>query len=242
MDRWAEAARFEPAKLIVAGRVRREVADLLLLNSRTPGATRRLALRVAEAALELGKAVELDDAKFQAELKDLRRALDAVAKRDAQASAAVRTPQGIASPGEVAVRVSRGGQKLLVEVSAPAASPRPVNLCRPASSDVVLAAVVEALGLDGLQTGAVLELVEMDLKGGLLCAALPACVGMGRETSGAALYAACTAALSQLNGRKKGEAQAWLAREVAGEMDWSSGRLTAAAAVRLLAAETEAQR
>ena len=225
VDRWAEGARFEPAKLLLGGRVRREVADLLSLNSRTPVATRRLALALAEGALKLGAA---DESTYAAELAT------SLAGRDGAGKAAVRTPTGIASPGDISVRIS-GGSKLKVEVTAPAVSAHPINLGAAASSDIVLSAVIEALNLEP-KTGALLELLDIRLGQGMLSARVPACVGIGRETSGAALHAACTQALSSK------DTEAWLARETAGRLDWATGQLDGRSQAALLAAEMEASR
>jgi hypothetical protein len=221
VDRWAEGARFEPAKLFLAGRARREVADLLSLNSRTPKATRRLALALGEAVLSL----EPQD-MYGA---DLARARAAIPGKQGTGTASIATPAGIASPGEVAVRMASSGGKLAIEVLAPAVSPAPINLGEAASRDVVLSAVAAALALE-LQSGALVELVEVKL-GGLLAARVPSCVGLGRETSGAALYAACTQAFNG-NGT-------WRMRDAAGEIDWSTGRLDAKSVAALLAAERQ---
>ena len=222
IDRWAEGARFEPAKLFLSGKARREVADLLSLNSRTPKATRRLALALAQAVLELEPNDTYD--------ADLAKARAAIAGKQGTGSAAITTPAGIASPGEIAVRMASRGGKLAIEVTAPAVSPAPINLGEAASRDIVVSAVAAALGLDTLQSGALVELVEMKL-GGLLAARVPACVGIGRETSGAALYAACTRALNG-NGT-------WRMRDAAGEVDWSTGQLDAKSVAALLAAERQ---
>jgi N-methylhydantoinase B/oxoprolinase/acetone carboxylase alpha subunit len=224
VDRWAEGARFEPAKLFLAGKARREVADLLSLNSRTPNATRRLALALGEAVLSL----EPQDMYGS----DLARARAAIAGKQGTGSAAITTPAGIASPGEVAVRIASKGSKLAIEVTAPAVSPAPINLGEAASRDIVMSAVAAALGLDSLQSGALVELVEVKL-GGLLAARVPACVGIGRETSGAALYAACMRAFG-------GSEKVCRTRDAAGEVDWSTGRLDAKSVAALLAAERQA--
>ena len=222
IDRWAEGARFEPAKLFLAGKVRREVADLLSLNSRTPMATRRVALALAEAVLKL-EAADVYAA-------DLARARAAIANKQGTGSAAITTPAGIASPGEIAVRTESKSGKLAIEVKAPAVSPAPINLGEAASRDIVLSAVASALGLE-LQSGALVELVDIKL-GGLLAARVPACVGIGRETSGAALYAACKRALG-------GKETTWRMGDAAGEVDWATGQLSAKSVAALLAAERQ---
>jgi len=225
IDRWAEGARFEPAKLFLAGKVRREVADLLSLNSRTPKATRRLALALGEAALSLQPADS-----YAADLERARRAIAGLNGEQGRATAAITTPAAITSPGEVAVRFTCG-PKLAIEVSAPAVNPAPINLGEAASHDIVLSAVAAAAGLDSLQSGALVELVEVKL-GGLLAARVPACVGIGRETSGAALYGACIKALT-------GKEHRWIPHDAAGEVDWSTGQLGAKSVAALLAAERQ---
>lgn len=226
IDRWAEGARFEPAKLFLAGKARREVADLLSLNSRTPKATRRLALALAQAVLEL----EPNDG-YGADLAKARAAIDALDGKQGSASAAITTPSGIASPGVVTVKFACNGGKLSLQITAPSVSPAPINLGEAASRDIAVSAVAAALGLDTLQSGALVELVDLKL-GGLLAARVPACVGIGRETSGTALYAACIKALN-------GKAHRWIPHDAAGEVDWSTGQLSANSVAALLAAERQ---
>ena len=64
VDRWAEGARIEPVKLIANGNYRREVTDLLRLNSRTPATTLRNIQQLAKAAVELGRAYTGDYVKL----------------------------------------------------------------------------------------------------------------------------------------------------------------------------------
>ena len=223
IDRWAEAARFEPAKLLLAGKVRREVVDLLSLNSRTPKATRRIAVSLAESVLALDAG---GGNSYEADLARARAALQSV--KPGKATAPIATPTGMASPGDIEVRISG---KLTVDLAAPKVSPHPVNLAEATTRDVVLSAVMAALGLEALQSGALLELVDVKASG-LLAARVPACVGIGRETAGAALHAACVQALGQ-------QKPAWRPRDAAGELDWSTGQLSAQSVAALFAAERQ---
>jgi N-methylhydantoinase B/oxoprolinase/acetone carboxylase alpha subunit len=235
IDRWAEAARFEPAKLLLGGKVRREVADILSLNSRTPKATRRVALSLAESVLRLDPRASNSHG---ADLARARAALDALGAKEGHGNAPITVPAGMTSPGEIAVRLIAGKGRLKLEATAPAASSHPINLGEAASRDIVLAAVSAMLGLQTLQSGALLELVDVQL-GGLLAARVPSCVGIGRETSGAALYAACAKAAAGIAGRTASGDSTWLNEELAGEIDWTTGQLSAKSAAALLAAESQ---
>lgn len=242
VDRWAEAARFEPAKILLGGKVRREVVDLLSLNSRTPKATRRLALQLAEHALKLAKSespVEWQ-ASFAAELSRVHSAIALLSGQMAQASAEIAVPEGWTTPGRISVRMSHMADQLRVEVASPSVSPRPLNLCRATSEDVIASAIATCLGLADLQTGALAAALDVQIADGMAAARLPACVGIGRETTGAALFDACSRAAAQLVGRAAaGSAKDWLKAEVIGELDWSTGRLGAKTTAALLATETE---
>ncbi|WP_198083861.1 hydantoinase B/oxoprolinase family protein [Variovorax sp. E3] len=243
VDRWAEAARFVRAKLLRAGRERREVSDLLRLNSRTPKATRHLALAAANAALELGRVASPSDFEqaWSLDSATLVEKLQRVAGKVATASSKVALPAGWAALEDIKVEVYALGERLRIVTSGPAHSWLPVNLGEHASRDLVVAAVAAVLGAQRVETGALASLIEVQIQGELLAAPTAAGVGLGRETTGAALHAATCEAAATVLGRHapKDAMQAWLRRETVGALDWSTGKLDADSASRLLSIESE---
>lgn len=243
VDRWAEGARFEPARILLADKARREVVDLLALNSRTPKATRHLALQLAHGALSLGRSESPRpwEERYAAELSQVRRRIGALPRQTAEGSVDIAVPQGAASPGRIAVTISPAEERLKILVAAPSVSARPVNLGQAMSEDIVATAVAASLDMAHFETGALASVLDVQIAPGMAAARLPACVGLGRETTGAALFNACAGALARLGGRDQAGTMAkqWLDQEVIGALDWASGRLGAPAVSALLATETE---
>src|SRR5690606_15484007 len=94
VDRWAEAARFVPAKVLLAGKERRELLDLLQLNSRTPKATKRLALAIAHAASGLDGHVDLMDyrRRFETETTYWSNLIRGLSGKSEKATCTVKIP------------------------------------------------------------------------------------------------------------------------------------------------------
>ena len=98
------------------------------------------------------------------------------------------------------MRVEKSAGKLHVTLSGPPIAARPINLGRFAAQDIITAAVACACGLDGLITDELPVRIEVSLQQpSLIAAPLPATVGLGRQTSGQALFRAVIAALGLPN-------------------------------------------
>jgi N-methylhydantoinase B/oxoprolinase/acetone carboxylase alpha subunit len=204
VDRWAEGARIEPVKLIANGNYRREVTDLLQLNSRTPATTLRNIQRLAKAAVELGRAYSGDHVKLadliSAQRSDEdRRAVAAIASLPQTSSpqrGALTVPWSNERFGDIEVRVAKASGTLRVGLTSPPMAGRPINLGRFAAQDIVTAATAQACGLESLSTDALPARLEVSVQTpSLLAAPLPVTVGLGRQTSGQALFRATAAAL-----------------------------------------------
>jgi N-methylhydantoinase B/oxoprolinase/acetone carboxylase alpha subunit len=256
VDRWAEGARIEPAKIVIAGARRREVADLLALNSRTPRTTLRCVLAMVDGAERVARGLldrnmpiggrdwsEAVAAMTYGEMALIDRAF-ARLSRKATGRAEVDSPLADARPGPVGVTVDRSGDRLTAKIDAPAVSHRPINLGRQGAADCIIAALVSGFGLGALSTGAILRRVAVEVAEPSLAAApLPATVGMGRETTGRALARATLDAL-RAAGIEPGLG-AWDAAcrtELGDALDRSSGKVTAERAKEIRTRELEEAR
>ena len=204
VDRWAEGARIEPVKLIANGNYRREVTDLLRLNSRTPATTLRNIQQLAKAAVELGRAytgdyVKLADLISAQRSDEDRRAVAAIASLPQTSSpqrGALTVPWSNERFGDIEVHVAKATGTLRVALTSPPIAHRPINLGRFAAQDIVTAATAQACGLASLSTDALPGRVEVTVQTpSLLAAPLPVTVGLGRQTAGQALFRATAAAL-----------------------------------------------
>ena len=205
VDRWAEGARVEPVKLAVGAHLRREVTDILQLNTRTP----RLTLRRVTALLAAARSIagswraEFDEAAGSlraAEEDRIERALAVLPTSTLRASEAIVLPAVNRTLGAIEVRARRGGPGLELELAATpdgAVAALPVNLGPFAAQDSALAAVAAACNLTTLHSDALARRIAVRTETpSLLTAPLPSTVGFGRETSGRALFCAVVAALS----------------------------------------------
>lgn len=255
VDRWAEGARFEAAKVALAGRVRREATDMLMLNSRTPKLMLRCVRALVDAANGLGMAVRdeiaasgeadraaLADALLASELERFDRAALRLDRRAAKGSADIRTPFADLALDPIEVAILPGNEGIAVAISAPPLAPRPVNLAPVAAEDIVAAAVGGALGLGGFRTGALRRRLRIEAPVPSLAAApLPAPVCLGRATTGAAVFAATLAALADA-GIESDRAALWRSYRAThddGALDLESGKITPARAAAIRAREAE---
>lgn len=242
VDRWAEGARLEPVKVIAAGRYRREVTDLLQLNSRTPQTTLLHVRLLADAAVALGHAYALDHVTFD----DTIAALRAAERRRASAAigelpAALPTQRSdVAVPwsneqfGAIEVQIANLGDALRVTLAGPPIANRPINLGRFAAKDIVLAAVASACRLDDLLTDSLHELVKVTVEeSSLLAAPLPATVGLGRQTSGKILFRATAAALGLYDEQAEGGWRNYRDKACGGGFDAQTGKLATAMAAQI---------
>ncbi|MCW5774290.1 MAG: hydantoinase B/oxoprolinase family protein [Rhodospirillaceae bacterium] len=255
VDRWAEGARFEAAKFMLAGRVRREIADMLMLNSRTPKLVTRCMRQLATAAKELGETAgralassapqgtaALADALMASEIVRIDEALSRLARRGGEGAAPVQTPFPDLKLGAVNVSVVPANDGLTVALEAPPVAPRPVNLAPGMAADIASAAVAGALGLGALRTGALRRRLKIDVPSPSLAAApLPTPVGLGPTTTGAAVFAATVAALGEAGATVDGAAlwRDFGAANGGGAPDPVTGKITPQRAAAIRAREAE---
>jgi N-methylhydantoinase B/oxoprolinase/acetone carboxylase alpha subunit len=255
VDRWAEGARFEAAKIVLAGRNRREVADMLMLNSRTPKLTLHCIRALATAASSLAKAAShelaaagdaigtpLADVLFASELESIDRATTRLARRSGKGAAQVQTPfpELALDPVEVAVVPSNDG--MTVAITSAAIAPRPVNLAPGMAADIVTAAVGGALDLGALRTGALRRRIKIEVPSPSLAAApLPAPVCLGRATTGASVFAATISAMADAGIGADGASlwRSYLAESGDVSLDLATGRITLARAESIRAREAK---
>ena len=204
VDRWAEGARLEPVKVMARGVCRREVTDLLRLNSRTPATTLRHVSLLVKAAGELGQAYAQRADVLRAQVSALRAAeLQQVRAALAQLPEVCPPQRGEIVArwlnrqfGSIDVVVAKSGGGLGVALSAPPITGCPINLGRGAAEDIIIAAVAGACGLNDVLTDALSTQIQMSLQEpSLVCASLPATVGIGRQVSGHVLARALTMSL-----------------------------------------------
>ncbi|MBL8661569.1 MAG: hydantoinase B/oxoprolinase family protein [Candidatus Odyssella sp.] len=260
VDRWAEGARFEAAKLVLDGKTRREVTDMLMLNSRTPKLTlrcvRSLAASVSDMAGEAGALLSaasdagdgaVADALFAPELERIDAAVARSVRRAGKAAAEVTTPFAGLALDPIEVAVVPGNDGLTVTIAAPAIAPRPVTLAPGMGAEIVAAAIAGALDLGTLGTGALARRLRVELPTpSLVAAPLPTPVCLGRATTGAAVFAATIAALADAGIGADGSAlwRSYLRVHGGGaageaELDPATGKFTPARAAAIRAREAE---
>ncbi len=255
VDRWAEGARFEPAKIAAAGKARREVTDMLMLNSRTPTLTLRCIGALADAARGLADsaaqdlasptsndAAALTEALLAVEADRIDRAVARLAGTTATGTATAKTSFPELALDPVSVTIAAGPAGIAVSIAAPPLASRPVNLSPVAAEDIAIAAIAGALGLGSLRTGAIRRRLRVLVSSPSLAAApLPAPVCLGRATTGHAVFAAALAALRRA-GIDADSAALWHAYRAAhddGALDPTTGKITPARAAAIRAREAE---
>lgn len=198
LDIWSEGARIVPARLVAAGRVRREVTDMLSLNSRTPKLIGAWTMALVTGVQALADALPKALAVSAAVAADARnRTANALARISGEhhGIGAVPIPGG----GTLAlqVQVRRHGERLQVSFpDSPQSSVQPLNASRAIVADCVARAVAAALTLDVRAAVALPEFIELAIAEGSLLAAswrLPA--GWARAVTGRAVYLAVCNAL-----------------------------------------------
>jgi hypothetical protein len=248
VDRWAEGARIEPVKLIASGAYRREITDLLQLNSRTPATTLRHIQQLAEAAIELGLAYSRDRVSLkdlisrQRKDEDLRAvaAIGSLPQTFSPQRGAVVVPWSNEKFGDIEVHVAKAAGTLRVALTSPPIASRPINLGRFAAQDIVTVAIAHACGLDSLFTDALSARVDVTVPTpSLLAAPLPATVGLGRQTSGQVLFRATAATLGLSGEQMETGWQRYRDAACGTGFDPSTGRLAAANATNVRERQSE---
>ncbi len=253
IDRWAEGGRIVPVKLRLAGAARREANDTLILNSRTAAITLASVEAMAAAATTLAERFQglrsfLDDieghraAALAADRAVLATAIDRLKPGPRTGQCAIAVPWDDADAGSIEVAIERRGESLSVTFpEPPAVDPRPINCGAGTSEDIVLAAFAAGFGIEGVHGDALRQAVEIKLPDSRLAAKTPAAIGIGRETTGQALFRAVLAALSVDGGCGVDGDAAWAAyraRRIGDILDPATGKITRDRAAAILAEET----
>ncbi len=244
VDRWAEGARLEPVKVMIGGADRREVIDLLRLNSRTPDTTLAHVRSLAKAALALGKIYAADAKGLIASIGVARTAeqhkvLSAFAKlpeAPPPTLAEFGVPWTNQRFGSAEIQIERSNNGLLISIQAPTVAMAPINLGRFAARDIVTASVAYACELDTLVTDTLSSRIEINIKEpSLLAAPLPAPVGIGRQTVGQVLFRAISSILGAFGERAESNWQKYRDETCGIDFDQQTGRLVTSAATKVRA-------
>jgi N-methylhydantoinase B/oxoprolinase/acetone carboxylase alpha subunit len=248
VDRWAEGARLEPVKAMAGGSYRREVIDLLRLNSRTPATTVVHVRVLVEASLKLGRAYGEDAVAFgrriealaENEVRRIAAAFEALPAVCPSREVEIAAPWSNERFGRIGVEVTKSAGGLRAKLSGPPVAARPINLGRHAAADIVTAAVASACGFDDLISCALPAHIDVALtEPSLLAAPLPATVGLGRQVTGQALFRATAAVLGMP--AKWSEAQWRRYREATcgSGFDPQTGKLASSQAAEIRERQTE---
>ena len=252
IDRWAEGGRVVPVKVRLGGAARREATDTLILNSRTPAITFASVTGMSDAATSLAERFaglgdflgSLDAHSEQARAADtaiIESAAAMLAPGQHAGRAAINVPWDDRDGGMVTLTIERGAKGLCVSFrDPPAVDPRPINCTAGMTEDLVLAAAAGAFDLDGLHSDALrLAIVIKTPESSGLAAAVPTAVGIGRETTGQAVFRAVLDALAS-GGVTVDADDAWAAyrdRRIGDILDLATGKITTAHAAVVVAQE-----
>jgi N-methylhydantoinase B/oxoprolinase/acetone carboxylase alpha subunit len=222
LDIWSEAARIVPAIVFRGGKPRREVLDMLQLNSRTPRLNLACVGSLSHALLGMASAL----APAAAALPSLA---DAAEERARAALGRVEQGQGkamLSAPGvdplAISVRFLPGAQRLSVSFPGlPEASQSPLNATRAMTLDALASAIAATLRIDPQAAVALHRLIDLQLaEDRLLSAARRRPAGWARALTAHAVFQAACDALGA-----SGEA-GWASRDP--HFDAASGRIAAA--------------
>jgi hypothetical protein len=241
VDRWAEGARLEPAKVMLRGKYRREVTDLLRLNSRTPDTTLANVRLLAEAAVKLGQAFARQPdlrtrvaALRQSELERVKAALSRLEQAVVRQRADVAARWVNQQFGTIEVAVAASAAGVRVTASGPPVVGCPINLGRFAAQDIAAGAIAGCLGLDDVITDALVTQLEVSVQTpGLLCAPLPTPVGIGRQVAGHVLFPAIAMSLGQSAADAEAAWQRYRDKVCGTGFDPDTGKLALAGAARI---------
>ena len=218
LDIWSEGARIVPAKVFRNGAPRREVLDMLQLNSRTPRLNLACVTSLARTALSLAGS-----------LAPLASTLGALADQSEQraASALARVERGegkaeVPQAGPLRLRITPHGARLSISFpELPAASAAPLNATRAMTLDSIVAGITATLRVDPAAAVALHRLIDLEVaEDRLLSAARRRPAGWARAITGRAVFQATCDALGA-----SGDA-GWPARDP--HFDPVSGRLSEA--------------
>jgi N-methylhydantoinase B/oxoprolinase/acetone carboxylase alpha subunit len=253
LDRWAEGARIEAAKVAAAGKYRREITDTITLNSRTPRLTLRCMQALVDAARTVGEGVKREfatggDAVIQGnalrslENQHITQALAKLGSAPRVAAARIVTPVAGLSLESLSLSLTCSANGIDIAVPPSPVASLPFNLGRHGAADCAIAAITAALDLTSLRTGAIRHRVRVETGApGLLDAPLPASVCLGRGTVGKALFLAVVDALSAGAPKTSGEDlwQTYQAKHYDDSFDPKTGKITPRRAAAIRAREAE---
>jgi N-methylhydantoinase B/oxoprolinase/acetone carboxylase alpha subunit len=183
--------------VFVAGRPRREVLDVLQLNSRTPRLNLACLSSLAGAALGLAAAMRPLASELGALADDAEQRAGAVLGRveRGQGKADIRQPSGPVLALRLCI-ASRGSRLEVSFPDLPEATQTPLNATRAMTLDSVIAGISATLRIDPHVATALARLIDMDLRDeSLLSARRRRPAGWGRALTGRAVYQATCDAL-----------------------------------------------
>ena len=198
LDTWSEGARITPVKLSTRRGLRREVRQIVMLNSRTPrltGACMR-AFHASVGHLTASPGPETSEGgPPPTSVGDLLRPLSG---REFRAAVSMPVPFGDDTAVAIETQVQLRGDRLTVSFpNAPSLSRLPVNATGWITADAVNRAVAASFVLDPRSAIALAARTEIEVAdGGLLAARWPATVGFGRAVAGRAVFSAVLEALA----------------------------------------------
>jgi N-methylhydantoinase B/oxoprolinase/acetone carboxylase alpha subunit len=253
LDRWAEGARIEAAKVVAAGKYRREITDTITLNSRTPRLTLRCIHALVDSARSLGEGVKKEfaiggeavvqgNALQPQENQRITQALAHLGNAPRVATARIVAPVAGLSLESVSLSLKSSTNGIDIEVPHSAVASLPFNLGRHGAADCAIAAMTAALDLTSLRTGAIRHRVRVETGApGLFDAPLPASVCLGRGTVGRALFLAVVDALTPGAPKASGEDlwQTYQAKHYDDSFDPKTGKITPRRAAAIRAREAE---
>lgn len=198
LDIWSEGARITPVKLSTSAGLRREVTQIVTLNSRTPGLNDSCMRAIHAAAAHLTASSVLGAPKSEHPRASPASALRALAGREWRA--AVSLPMPFGEPAAIRVETElrvRDGNLAVCFPNPPPASPFPVNATRWMTADAANRAIAASLQLEPREAIALSACTDVEIEeGGLLAARWPASVGFGRAIAGRAVFSAVLEALA----------------------------------------------
>ena len=243
IDRWAEAGRIVPVKIRLAGTARREALDTLILNSRTASITLANVTAMADAATALAERFvglgsflnSLDDHREAARRADadmVKAALDGLAAGRHHGQSEIGDLWDGVDGGVMRLVLEHRNEALHVSFEEPLPiDARPINCTAAMTEDAVTAAVAAALKLESINSGALAAAIVADLpESTRLNAVVPVAVGIGRETTGQAVFRALLDAFAT-GGIGVDANLAWAAyrdRRIGDIVDPATGKITAA--------------
>lgn len=219
IDRWAETGRIQAAMVRVDGRPRRDITELLALNTRTPKLNARMLDGLVDASAAIATKLEaMGEDRLVDELAQARSAEQeylgaafAEARNGAfEAATEIAAPAGEEKLGILGVAVRIDGKRATIAVTAPPLSRHPFNLGRHACEEIVLAAFAHAVGISNGMTDALSDSLAIEVQEpSLAFATAPSAVALGRVTTGRALFLAVFDCLRQARITASSPAELW---------------------------------